>query len=194
MKTLLYLFPLMCLSFCSMAQAQTEPPLPPKLASLKAGYESALARATLPITQTYIQELQKLKTEYTRAGNLEAALATDKLLKQSAPASPVGSKGFTPLKLSQMKLSDFKKWLRTVTIVEPAGEKTTYEFDGTAMVSTRPARPAPRIHQGSGVELGVITVPFSTDIAVIRVADDLQTATVRYDQEPQLEAKIVPKE
>jgi len=76
----------MDLSFCSTAQAQTEPPLPPKLTSLKAGYESALARATLPITQTYIQELQKLKTEYTRAGNLEAALATDKLLKQFTPS------------------------------------------------------------------------------------------------------------
>lgn len=192
MKTLLYP-PLMCLSFYSAAQAQTEPPLPPKLTSLKAGYESALARATLPITQTYIQELQKLKTEYTRAGNLEAALATDKLLKQFTPTSPVGSKGSTQQKLSQMKLSGFKKWLRTVAIVEPVGEKTTFEFDGTAMVSTRPARLAPRIHQGSEVELGVITIPFSTDIAVIRVADDLQTATVRYDQEPQLEAKIVPK-
>ena len=194
MKTYLYILPLFCLSLCAATQAQTGARLPDKLATLKSGYEAAIAKATIPITQTYIQELQKLKADYTRAGNLEAALAADMILKQSLAASPqVVSKLSKPNKLSQMTIDDFKDWLRTVTIVENTGEKTTFQFDGTSMVSSRPSAPTPQTHKDTEVEIGVISVPFSTDIAVIRVSDSLRSATVRYDEEPQLEAKIRPQ-
>jgi hypothetical protein len=194
MKTHLYILPLFYLALCSAIQAQTAAPLPDKLATLRSGYEAAVARATIPITQTYIKELQKLKADYTRAGNLEAALAADAILKQALAASPqVVAKVPTATKLSQMTIEDFKDWLRTVTIVETNGEKTTFEFDGTSIVSSRPSAPTPRNHKDTEVEIGVISVPFSTDIAVIRVSDNLRSATVRYDEKPQLEAKIRPK-
>ena len=194
MKKPFYIFLVVSLSFYGAAQEQAEPPLPTKLASLKTGYEAAIARTALPITQTYIQELQKLKAESTRAANLEAALATDRVLKSLAASSQVASNGSAPTKLSQMKIGDFKKWLRTVIIVESNGEKTTYQFDGTSMISSRPKLPAPRTHKGTEVEVGVISVPFSTDLGVIRVSDDLLSATVRYDSEPELEARIIPKQ
>ena len=62
--------------------------MPDKLAALKHSYEAAMVRATSPITLTYVQQLQKLKMEYTKAGNLEAALATDALLKETMAAAP----------------------------------------------------------------------------------------------------------
>jgi hypothetical protein len=166
--------------------------LPDRVATLKARYEGMIARARIPITQTYIRALQKLKSDYTNSGNLEAALATDSLLKRALEESQVESRVEKPTKLSEMSIEDFKEWLLTVKIEEIDGENTTFQFDGTYMISIRPASPTPRTHNGTEVEVGVISVPFSTDLAVIRVSDNLRSATIRYDEEPQLEAKIKP--
>ena len=50
---------------------------PEKLIKLKSSYQSAISRVTDPIQKTYLQELEKLKAEYTRAAKLEDALAVD---------------------------------------------------------------------------------------------------------------------
>jgi len=70
----------------SAQQASTE-----KLEKLKLSFQQAMERATKPIKTTYQTELEKLKIEYTKAGNLEAALAVDAELKDivvSSPATP----------------------------------------------------------------------------------------------------------
>lgn len=60
---------------------------PEKLTKLRGSYESAMSKATAPIQKTYITELEKLKIEFTKSGNLEAALAVDAELKTLAESS-----------------------------------------------------------------------------------------------------------
>jgi len=174
--------------------AQETKPLPDKVASLKLNYEAALVRATMPITNTYLQELEKLKRDYTKAGNLEGALAADAILKEfAAKRDESPAPGIAVQRLSEMTINDFKRWLRTVTIVEKEKEKTVFQFDGTTITSLRGANPNLRVHNGVEVELGRISVPFSTDLAVIKIADNLRTAVITYDDEPPIEAEINPK-
>ncbi len=54
---------------------------PEKITKLRGSYESAMSKATAPIQKTYVAELEKLKIEFTRAGNLEGALAVDAEIK-----------------------------------------------------------------------------------------------------------------
>lgn len=174
--------------------AQEAKSLPDKLVTLKFNYEAAINRATTPITRTYIQELQNLKTEYTKAGNLEAALAADAILKELSDKPSLTSKpSATTKKLSKMTLDEFKGWLETVTITELADEKNVFEYDGATITSVQAGRPAPRVHTGVSVQLGIIAVPFSVEVATIRIADNLKTATVTYNSQAPVEAKITPK-
>ena len=50
--------------------AQDSKSLPDKVLTLKFNYEPAINRATTPITRTYVQELQKLKTKLYQQGSL----------------------------------------------------------------------------------------------------------------------------
>jgi hypothetical protein len=166
-------------------------PLPDRVALLKANYEATLERAAAPIRQKYLEELFKLKTEFTKAGNLEAALATDALLKQLTPQSQFAtSAGPEAGKLSDMTLNQFRRWLRNAQIIELEGNKTVFEFDDPDATSVRAAAPTPRVHKNVTVELGILRVPFSTDLCVIRFSDDLKTAEIRYDDEAPLKAEI----
>ena len=166
-------------------------PLPDRVAVLKAGYEAALARATAPIRQKYLEELLKLKTEYTKAGNLEAALATDAILKEMNPQDrPGGLVEAGPGKLSEMTLNQFRRWLRGVRIIEMEGEKTIFEFDDPDATSLRPPGTVPRVHKNVTVELGILKVPFSTDLCVIRFSDDMKTATITYDDGAPFKAEV----
>jgi len=71
---------------------------PEKLVSLRVSYQSAITKATAPIQKTYLAELEKLKSEFTRSGNLEAALAVDTELKTVASAQSAGpTDGLAPV-------------------------------------------------------------------------------------------------
>ena len=67
---------LLCFLACASAQDPTE------LTRLNKSYEAAVQKAITPLKQTYIQELKKLKDNYTKAAKLEDALAVDKVLKE----------------------------------------------------------------------------------------------------------------
>ena len=69
------------------ASAQ-DAPTPEKLATLKESYRTAIGRATAPITKTYVTELERLKSEFTKKGDLQSALAVDAEIKALAPSSP----------------------------------------------------------------------------------------------------------
>ncbi len=64
------------------------PPLPGKLAALRESYHRAMERAAEPIRATYVQELRKLRDEYTKAGQLQPALAVDEELNALQPGAP----------------------------------------------------------------------------------------------------------
>ena len=67
---------LLCFLGCASAQDPTE------LTRLNKSYEAAVQKAITPLKQTYIQELKKLKDNYTKAAKLEDAIAVDKVLKE----------------------------------------------------------------------------------------------------------------
>ena len=57
---------------------------PERLAKLRANYLAAVDRAMAPLRNTYTSELERLKAEFTRAADLDAALAVDAELKRLA--------------------------------------------------------------------------------------------------------------
>lgn len=71
---------------------------PEKLTKLRGNYESAMTKATAPIQKTYISELEKLKIEFTKSGDLESALAVDAELKtmSTQPGVPTAENKGTP--------------------------------------------------------------------------------------------------
>ena len=74
----------------SVAMADDAPPdAPEKLTRLTLNFEAAVERATGPLRAAYVSELEKLKKEYTKAGELQSALAVDATIKsiEALPAS-----------------------------------------------------------------------------------------------------------
>jgi hypothetical protein len=181
---------LLLLSAVAVAQGES---IPPKIQALKAGYESAVQRATAPLTKSYLQELQRLKAEYTRAGDLTGALAADSLIQAttaSAGAVPVLSAGDTAL--ASMGVEQFKSWLTTVAITEVTGFKNRFTFDGKDFISTKDGA-APRVHQNVAFSVGKIFVPFTSTNATIEIDSTRRKAEVIYSTGQKVEAVIEPK-
>lgn len=59
--------------------------LPLELEILTGRYEGEKSRALAPIELSYDRELSRLKDRYTKAGNLDAAIAVDRVLKSREP-------------------------------------------------------------------------------------------------------------
>ena len=86
-------------------------PIPEKLTTLKTSYKAAINRATAPLTKTYLEELDRLKIDYTKKGDLQAALAVDAEIKASVP-SAAGSN-------EDMSVTEKKKILRSWLMAFP---------------------------------------------------------------------------
>jgi hypothetical protein len=178
----------------SISAAQDTTAVPEKLHSLKASYEAAVQRATAPLTKTYIQELQKLKTEYTKAGNLQAALAAEALLRSASdPAATPPAIAAGDAALSKMDVEQFKAWLSTVVITEQSGFKNRFVYDGKVLTSEKDGN-KPRAHTNVSVEVGKIFVPFTSTNATITIDDSRSKAEVSYSTGEKLEARIEPKQ
>jgi hypothetical protein len=71
-----------------------------ELQRLRSGYESAVKRVVIPVTETYLQELKRLKETLSRSGKLTEAIQVDEELKAitaklagvGAATAPVGSR------------------------------------------------------------------------------------------------------
>lgn len=184
------LLALVLLSHCALAQDSN--PLPEKLRNLTRSYEAAVQRATAPLTKTYVQELEKLKQEYTRSGNVAAATAADALMKAAAqPASttPANSSDGLPASIG---VEQFKAWLATVTVTELTGFKNTYAYDGKELTSKREDKPE-RTHPNATISPGKIFVPFTSTNATIVFDASRAKATVSYSTGERIEAKVEPK-
>jgi hypothetical protein len=87
---------------------------PEKLLKLRSSYESAVTKATAPIQRTYLQELEKLKVEFTKAGKLEDALAIDTEIKKLTEGQATQSGEASDAKLPSTK-SGLEKLLSDTT-------------------------------------------------------------------------------
>ena len=76
------LITLFALTLCSAWSQE-----PDRLRSLRDSYRSAVERSTAPLTKTYLAELEKLKTELTKKGDLQGALAVESEIKVISPTS-----------------------------------------------------------------------------------------------------------
>lgn len=162
--------------------------LPEKVQALQKNYDSAVARATAPLTKTYLQELQKMKSEFTRSGDLKSALAVEDLISQLS-ITP-GVSGVDTVPLSEMTLDQFKKWLSGVRIIETTGFMNTYTFDGTNFISSKKDTDTLRKHGDAVIEVGRIFVPFTSTNATILIDRNLNKATVSYSTGGKIEASI----
>lgn len=74
---LILIFPLMALALFAAE--------PTKLQELRAAHQEAVAKATAPLQQTYIQELEQLMVGYIRDGKLRDALTVSDEIKKLSP-------------------------------------------------------------------------------------------------------------
>lgn len=175
------------------AAQTTSSEIPPKLKALQESYEAALARVKEPITNTYIKELEKLKADYTKSGDLKAAVAAEEELKaarESLPGSgPKGSKT-----LADMNERQFIRWLSTVVITEIASPQgIRYTMENEVINSMYGDLSTPRIHQNATIEVGRLIVPFTNTVATISIDNLLTNAKVAYSNGKTYEAEIKEK-
>lgn len=189
MKTM-FLF---SLAMVGMAFAQAESgPLPEKLKKLQDGYDAAIARANAPITTTYLKELEKLKAEYTKAGDLKAAVAVDERI-QAANEALEGTSGKTP-KLSEMSERQFKRWLSSVVITEIGSPNAIeYTMEDDILVSMRSDVKSPREHKTATIEVGRLIVPFTNTVTTVIIDPSLTKAEVSYAGGTKYQATIAEK-
>ena len=183
MKRIFYLIMLLSVSI----HAQSGSALPDKLQALQKSYDAAVTKATAPLTKTYLQELQKLKAEYTKAGDLKSAVATEDLI--SSLSLVPGAPDAANVTLGDMTLIQFKNWLTGVKIMETTGFMNTYTFDGTTFNSEK-KESGPRKHPDVIIEVGRIFVPFTSTNATILIDRNLNKAKVTYSTGEKIEADI----
>lgn len=167
--------------------AQNGTALPDKLQALQKSYDAAVTKATAPLTKTYLQELQKLKAEYTKAGDLKSAVATEDLI--SSLSLVPGAPNAANVPLGDMTLVQFKNWLTGVKIMETTGFMNTFTFDGTTFSSEK-KETGLRKHPDVIIEVGRIFVPFTSTNATILIDRNLNKATVNYSTGGKIEADI----
>lgn len=163
---------------------------------LQDNYDAAIARATAPITATYVKELEKLKADYTRAGDLKSALAADELIKEALAAVKESSGGGdgTGVPLAEMTERQFKRWLSKVVIAEvDSPSMNQYFFDGETLTTMRPGLAAPRTHQNANIQPGKVFVPFTNTNATITIDPSMTKAEVVYSTGGRHAATISPK-
>ena len=163
------------------AAAQQSPNLNPRLQTLKTNYESAISRATAPLTETYQKELEKLKLEFTKSGDTKSALEVDSFLKSTRSLQAPSDTDFRGLTLSKMSLNQFKAWLRTVTITEinsPYSNK--YQLVDERIISTRADTAKDREHADATIAVGKLFVPFTSTNATITFNEALTVAEISY--------------
>jgi len=71
---------------------------PKEIADLRTSYEAAIIRAKEPVTNRYVEELERLKSTFTRSANLQAALSADEEIKRvKAELLPQGAASGSPM-------------------------------------------------------------------------------------------------
>lgn len=113
-----------------------ELPLPEKALKLRESYRAAVERATSPLTRKYLEELERLKFEYTKAADLKGALAIESemnLLSTSATIDSITSEDKESLtKRDLEKLLVAKTWRWGAVSMSKDGNKVVFEPNGKA--------------------------------------------------------------
>lgn len=120
---------LLCLMAAGSAISQEASQLPDRAAAVQASYKAAVARATAPLTKTYLAELERLKADYTKKGDLKSALAVDTEIKSHQSAETPGQGAMVSTSSARPASGRGEitpEWLNTITI---ARGTTIYWFE-----------------------------------------------------------------
>jgi hypothetical protein len=117
---------------------------------LQASYKDALDKATKPLTQTYLRELERLRDSYTRSANLEgaqkvqteidsltraAAFANVAKKAPTAPPTPVAAPPVSAKEAAAATMPPELHWFVGKTWLTDALTKWNFEKDGTGSKS-----------------------------------------------------------
>ena len=119
---------LIALVFSTLASAQ-DSSLPERAQRLKESYETAVERATTPLTKTYITELTKLKFELTKKADLQGALAIERELSARGAITqqpPIGTATTAPASAKPILVGEAWHWTSG-----SYDKPTTFKLDGT---------------------------------------------------------------
>lgn len=180
---------------CVTALPAEEVALPSKLKTLQSNYDAAIKRVTSPITGTYLEELGKLKLEYTGEGDLKSALTVEAIINELSKSPDARHEDDrTDLPLQEMGVSQFKKWLTGVVITEMEGPYgIDYLYDGRELTTTKRGAGNPRLHENVIIEVGKLFVPFTSTNATIVISPSKETAEVSYSGGGKYKARISVK-
>ncbi len=138
-----------------------------------------------------VKELEHLKEQFTKAGDLQTAISAESLINALSRATKEATSG---IPLEEMTDRQFRHWLSTVTISEvnsPYGNKFT--FEGGVLTSIRPGLTVPRSHPSGTVSVGKLLVPFTDTSATITIDQSLKKAKVAYNPGETYQAAITPR-
>lgn len=93
---------------------------PERLKVLRDSYQRELERVTAPVDRKYLDALNQLVTNYTQAGDLDAALAVREEIKSMLSAT-----ANRDIESRESGLMGFKDWLGTVKFLANNGEEFT---------------------------------------------------------------------
>lgn len=142
---------------------------PDKLLKLRSSYDAALSRATAPLQRTYLQELEKLKDEYTRAAKLQEALAVDEEIKRLVPTGVVGgaSPASTTAQAAKKELLEYLcsyVWMYSKDRENPVGAYEVIFLPNGTFTQPDPAAPQTSTWSWSSDGKGVVTLNNSGEI------------------------------
>lgn len=100
----------------SILASAADGPLPNELSRLKRNYDTAMIRELEEVQSTYISELESLKTKYTKAGDLDAALKVRKEIELAREWKTLPLEKLRLQLLEDLTQEQFSDWLLGVVI------------------------------------------------------------------------------
>ena len=102
---------------------------PQEIQKLNESYAREIARVLPPIQEKYIEALERLLENYTKAGSLDEALQTKKQIESAKRWETLPLKQFLSGKNEDLSRSEFEGWLKTKSFSFRGVSHVTLEFD-----------------------------------------------------------------
>ena len=106
-----------------------ETDLPQEIEKLNESYALEIARVLPPIQEKYIEALERILENYTKAGSLEEAIKTKEQIESARRWENLPLEQFRSEKNENLSRSEFENWLKTKSFSFRGVSHVTLEFD-----------------------------------------------------------------
>lgn len=136
---------------------------PQELVTLREEHVRAMQRQSIPLLTAYVRKLEAQKTNFTRQGNLDGALATDRELKEITKqlqlANAIASGSVATMKLSIVSvIYQDAKTNRSADVTK--GVRKFFESGGTKLRLHKDEAPFGGVDPAPGVEKSTVITYF----------------------------------